>query len=67
MANKRDAKLTLNFTIEDGVVHFDVEHGDEDGKNCEALASVFLQGAGEWELSYKNDWTETRKTSRLLS
>lgn len=58
MANKRDAKLTLNFTIEDGVVHFDVEHGD--GTNCEALAGVFLQDGEVLELGHKPEYVKAQ-------
>lgn len=52
----RDKVLTLEFTIENGVVDFDVKNGD--GTNCEALAAVFTQGADDLELAHKPEYKQ---------
>lgn len=52
----RDKALTLEFTIENGQVTFDVKNGD--GKNCEALAGVFTQDADALEMAHKPEYTQ---------
>lgn len=58
MSEQRNAQLTLNFSIESGVVTFDVEHGD--GTNCEALAGVFLQDSEVLELGHKPEYSKAQ-------
>ena len=50
----RDTRLFADFTIEGGELEFDVQNGD--GKNCEALAVVFLEDDGEQDIHRKPEY-----------
>jgi hypothetical protein len=65
MTDKRDTRLTLNFSIEEGVVFFDIINGD--GADCEALASVFTQDTEILELGHKPEYNKAHKGPRHIS
>lgn len=59
----RNKQMVLNFSIEGGVVVFDVENGD--GTSCEALAAVFTEGGDVADLKKKTEYNQAESGHRV--